>query len=199
VQVLLQTERLSLRKIVAADAENLFRLDNDPEVMRYINGGTETSREVIERELLPVFMCYDNPRPGMGIWAIERCADGAFLGWVSLRDVAASKGVAELGYRLSKVSWGQGFAQEAVCALLDMAFCDLSLKRVIGTTYETNQASRRLMERVGMRFIRTFRLTNADLEQADTHHAESAVLWDGEDVEYAIDKSDWLRLSRCQQ
>ncbi len=199
MQVLLQTERLTLRKIVAADAENLFQLDNDPEVMRYINGGTETSREVIEGKLLPVFMCYDNPRPGLGIWAIERRAVGDFLGWVSLREVAAIEGVAELGYRLSKVSWGQGFAQEAVCALLDIAFCDLRLERVLGTTYEANQASRRLMERIGMRFIRTFRLTNADLEGEDTHHAESPQLWDGEDVEYAINRSDWRRLSRCQQ
>ncbi len=199
--MLLQTERLKLRKIVAADADNLFRLDNDPEVMRYINGGTETSRKVIENELLPVFMCYDDLRVGLGIWAIERRADGAFLGWVSLRNTVAGegKGEAELGFRLSKASWGQGFAQEAARALLDKGFNDLNLARVIGTTFEANRASRRLMERLGMRLVRTFRLTKADLELEDTHHVQSAKLWDGEDVEYAIDRADWQRVSRCHQ
>ena len=66
VQILLETQRLILRRFTAADAKYLFELDNDPEVMRYINGGTPTSLEIIENEILPVFLKYDDQFPAFG-------------------------------------------------------------------------------------------------------------------------------------
>ena len=56
MEILLETERLRLRRFTEADADHLFALDNDPEVMRYLNGGMPTPRAVVETEILPGFM-----------------------------------------------------------------------------------------------------------------------------------------------
>jgi RimJ/RimL family protein N-acetyltransferase len=66
MHVLLETERLILRRFTAADLDHLFTLDNDPEVMRYINGGEPTPREAIESDILPRFMQYDEGCPAYG-------------------------------------------------------------------------------------------------------------------------------------
>ncbi len=65
----LETARLSLRRFTAADVDRLVDLDGDPEVMRYLNGGTPTPRDVIEREILPRFLAVDRRHPGLGFWA----------------------------------------------------------------------------------------------------------------------------------
>lgn len=69
VQILLETRRLTLRPFTPDDAEHLFALDNDPVVMRYINGGTPISIEIIKREILPVFLRHDERFPMYGFWA----------------------------------------------------------------------------------------------------------------------------------
>ena len=53
---MLETERLILRRFTGADIDHLFALDNDPEVMRYLNGGEPVTREVVEHEILPQFI-----------------------------------------------------------------------------------------------------------------------------------------------
>ncbi len=55
-QILLETERLVLRRIRADDADNLYDLDSDPDVMRFLNGGIPTPRAVVEEDILPRFL-----------------------------------------------------------------------------------------------------------------------------------------------
>lgn len=193
---LLETERLLLRRFRDADAQNLFELDNDSEVMRYINGGTPTAFEVIRNELLPSFVRYDKRFQQVGFWAIESKAAqdelaSAFLGWVSLRVADDEPREAQLGYRLHKVAWGKGYATEAARALIDAGFEHLPIERIIATTYEENVASRRVMEKVGMSLARRFRITTDDLSSTDTYHASTLDLWDGDDLEYALTRMDW--------
>ena len=100
MQVFLETERLVLRRFTEADVDNLFELDSDPEVMRWLSGGTPTPREYIEEVVLPGFLAADERRPWLGVWALEQ-PDAGFLGWVSLRPVAPETPTwAVLGYRL---------------------------------------------------------------------------------------------------
>jgi len=68
---------------------------------------------------------------------------------------------------------------------------ELGVERVIATTYQDNLASRRVMEKAGMTLTRTFRLTAADLHRVDTYHVASQDPWDGDDVEYSLQKADW--------
>lgn len=211
MDVLLETERLILRRFTKADVHDLFGLDNDPEVMRYINGGTPTTLDVVKHELLPSFLLYDELRPAIGFWALVEKVDtrggaslrlpilgdceGArqhnFLGWVSLRPVDDEPAAASLGYRLHRHGWGMGYATEGARALIDEGFRTLAIDRVVATTYEENVASMRVMERLGMRLVRRFRLTTDDLLASDTHHVSSLDLWDGDDLEYALTRADW--------
>ena len=71
-----------LRRFIEADLDHLFALDNDPEVMCYINGGTPTPRAVVENEILPGFIYYDARYPVYGFWAAAAKISGDFLGWL---------------------------------------------------------------------------------------------------------------------
>jgi RimJ/RimL family protein N-acetyltransferase len=194
MQVLLETERLVLRRFREDDADNLFHLDNDPDVMRFLSGGRPTPRDVIETDILPRFFRYDERTPGFGHWAAIDKASGDFLGWFSFRlSDEANRGEATLGFRLRKDAWGRGYATEGARALVRMGFTELGVQRVVATTYQDNLASRRVMEKAGMTLRRTFRITAADLDAVDTFHVASQDLWEGDDVEYSLQKADWER------
>ncbi|MEV0390305.1 GNAT family N-acetyltransferase [Nonomuraea sp. NPDC050643] len=171
----LETERLSLRPFAASDEEALFLLHNDPEVMRHLNGGKPTPREVIAEQTLPRFI------EGGFLAAVER-STGEFLGWFHLRP--AKDGPAdepELGYRLHKAAWGKGYATEGSLALIDKAFGELGARRVFAQTMTVNRGSRRVMEKCGLRFVRTF------------HHDWPEAIEGSEqgEVEYELLRADW--------
>jgi RimJ/RimL family protein N-acetyltransferase len=192
--VYLETERLLLRRLTAADVDNLFALDSDPAVMRYLTGGASTPRDVIEREILPRFLGYYERYDAFGVWAAVEKSTGEFVGWFSLRphdDVEPD--MVALGYRLRRASWGKGYATEGARALIRKGFTELGMRRVVATTYQDNLASRRVMEKAGMTFVRAFRLTPADLAAAGTFHAASQEVWDEDEVEYALTRPDWER------
>jgi RimJ/RimL family protein N-acetyltransferase len=177
--VLLRTERLVLRRFTIADAELLVELDADPDVMRYITGGRATPREEIAAGVLPHWLAYYERPEGHGFWAAIDRREGEFLGWFHLRPGGgAPADEPELGYRLRKAAWGRGLATEGSHALVDRAFAALGARRVTASAMADNLASRRVMEKVGLRHVRSFRLELAD-------HVE------GDAVEYALTREDW--------
>lgn len=191
MQVILETERLALRRLTPADADNLLELDSDPDVMRFLNGGAPTPREAIEREILPGLLRDYDRFPGFGAWAAIEKAGGEFLGWFSFRPREdRSPLTVSLGYRLRKSAWGKGYATEGSRALIDRGFTELRVERVLATTYQDNLASRRVMEKAGLTLARTYRITAAELAASDTFEPGSDI-WDGDDVEYALDKAEW--------
>ncbi|MGI8854761.1 MAG: GNAT family N-acetyltransferase [Thermomicrobiales bacterium] len=194
MQVFLETERLLLRRFTEDDVDDLFDLDSDPDVMRFLTGGTPTPREVIQNDILPRFLSSYERFAGFGFWAAIEKSGGDFLGWFAFHpEEDGGAGEVELGYRLRKAAWGKGYATEGSRALIRTGFAELGVRRVIATTYQDNLASRRVMEKVGMTLVRTFRITPADLAATGTFHVPSQELWDGDDVEYALEKSDWER------
>ena len=193
MQVLLETERLVLRRFTETDEDNLVDLDSDAEVMRFLNGGTPTPREVIQKDILPRFLRYDERFPGYGFWGAIEKATGEFLGWFSFRPSDGATDQVQLGFRLRKAAWGKGYATEGSRAMIRKGFTELGVRRVVATTYEDNLASRRVMEKAGMTLVRTFRITPAVLVGMDTYHVNSLDPWEGEDVEYALERADWER------
>jgi RimJ/RimL family protein N-acetyltransferase len=180
--VLLETDRLRLRQFTPDDVDNLVELDGDPQVMRYINGGRATSREEIERRELPAFLAYYTRSDGYGFWAAVEKATGEFVGWFHLRpraDGAADE--PELGYRLRRSAWGKGYATEGSRALIAKAFTDLGARRVWAETMVVNVASHRVMEKAGLRYVRTF---HADWPEKIEGDEEG-------DVEYALTRAEW--------
>ena len=159
--------------------------------MRYINGGTPTPRAVIENKILPVFLHYDENTPVYGFWAVIEKPTGDFVGWFSFRPEQNTSTEISLGYRLCKVAWGKGYATEGARALIHKGFSDLGIQCVVATTYEKNVASRRVMEKLGMTLKHRFRFTPEDIQNSDTSYTTSSEVWDGDDVLYVLEKTDW--------
>lgn len=190
-QARLATERLRLRRLCVDDLDAMVELDSDPEVMRWLSGGIATPREFIEEVVLPGFLAIDPRRPWLGVWATERL-DGGFVGWVSLRAVRPEAPTwATLGYRLCRAAWGRGLATEAARAVLHQAFDEGDLERVEATVYEANHASRRVLEKLGLRLFRRHHLALDDVAVADTVDGGSGGVWEGDDLVYRLDRGGW--------
>jgi RimJ/RimL family protein N-acetyltransferase len=178
MQVFLRTDRLLLRQFTEADVDNLVSLDADPEVMRLLTGGRPTPREVVERELLPALLEDYDHFASFGRWAALERATGEF----ALRPPDAGPGdEIELGYRLRRSVWGKGYATEGSRALVDRAFAEPGVQRVYAETMAVNAASRRVLEKAGLRHVRTFHLDWEDPIEG-TEQGE---------VEYELRKTDW--------
>jgi RimJ/RimL family protein N-acetyltransferase len=184
MRVFLETERLLLRRFTESDVANLHDLDGDPEVMRFVNGGKPVSRDVIREETLPRFLRAYERFEGFGVWAAIERSTGKFVGWFEFypRKDAVPEEV-ELGYRLRKSAWGKGYATEGSRALIRKGFTELGVQRVVAETMAVNAASRRVMEKAGLKYVRTFHQEWPERIEGDEHG----------DVEYALTKTDWGR------
>jgi RimJ/RimL family protein N-acetyltransferase len=187
MRVFLETDRLLLRRFTEADVDNLVELDSDPEVMRFINGGRPTSREEVRNDILPAFLAYYQRFAGYGFWAAVEKSTGEFLGWFHFRPPpGAGVDDVELGYRLRRSAWGKGYATEGSRALIRKGFTELGVQRVFAQTMAVNLASRRVMQKAGLRLVRSFHQPWPDHIDGEQHG----------DVEYALRKADWEREQR---
>jgi len=184
MQVFLETGRLILRRFTEADVDNLFELESDPAVMRFLTGGKPTPREVVQNQTLPAFLRYYDRFDGYGFWAAIERSTGRFLGWFHFRPPEGGPSdEAELGYRLRESAWGKGYATEGSVGLIRKGFTELGVRRVVAFTMAVNTASRRVMEKAGMKLVRTFHESWPDPIDGSEQ---------GE-VEYALDRTDWER------
>src|SRR3712207_5521825 len=184
MRVLLETERLVLRRFTEADVDALCELDGDPEVMRFITGGRPTPRDVIRDETLPRFLRAYERFEGFGVWAAVEGSTGEFLGWFEFYPPdGCGPEEAELGYRLLRSAWSRGYATEGSRALIRKGFTELGVRRVVAETMAVNAASRRVMEKAGLAYVRTFHQQWPERIDGDEHG----------DVEYAPTKTEWER------
>jgi RimJ/RimL family protein N-acetyltransferase len=182
MHVILETPRLILRQFTEDDADNLFDLNSDAEVMRYLTGGRPTPREVIRDAIVPFHLQVYQRLDRLGTWAAESTATGEFLGWFHLRPGPGTDITnVELGYRLRRSTWNKGYATEGSRALIRMAFTGLGVERVFADTMTVNTASRRVMEKCGLTLVRTARYEGRDPIEGSEH---------GE-VEYALTRAEW--------
>ena len=152
VPFVLTTPRLSLRRIDDEHLDDLVELDSDPAVMRFINGGTPTPREVYQESLLERMKAFGDQPYGYAA-AYE---DGRFVGWFHLRPSVADPEVLELGYRLRREAWGRGLATEGSRALVRYAFETLDTGTVNACAMPENTASISVLKKCGMHFVGTF-------------------------------------------
>ncbi|MEF3405716.1 GNAT family N-acetyltransferase [Agromyces sp. CCNWLW203] len=146
----LHTERLRLRPFTDADADALFELQSDAEVLRYWDSPPWADRSSVER-----FMdgCRRMEEEGSGARvAIERTADQVFVGWCTFNSWNPGFRSASLGYCLNRAAWGHGYATEAAQAVLAWAFDTIDVNRVQSETDTRNLASARVLEKLG--FVR---------------------------------------------
>jgi RimJ/RimL family protein N-acetyltransferase len=147
--VALTTERLVLRPWREEDLAPFAALNADPEVMRYFP--KRLSRE--ESDAMAARLAAAVERDGWGMWAVARRDSGDFIGFtgagVPRFDLPFLPAV-EIGWRLSRTSWGHGLATEAARATVDHCFGVLGLAEVVALVSVTNDRSRAVMRRLGM-------------------------------------------------
>lgn len=146
--ITLNTKRLKLRPFTETDLNNLMDLDQDPEVMRYL-GGLLTPTEELKTTLS--FLLERQTRwLTYGTWCADLLSTGENIGWFTLKPVPKLNDEFEVGYRLKKIFWGQGYATEATRFLVEYGFKNLNLPKIIGLTDLNNKASQNVLAKSGL-------------------------------------------------
>jgi RimJ/RimL family protein N-acetyltransferase/cell wall assembly regulator SMI1 len=198
---ILETARLTLRPCTPADRADFIALERDPDVMRFLNGGIPVDQE--DGGTDGPFMMPRGTEPHL--WTARRKeseraagghgaggkdgvdARGAFVGWFCLwpegGDAVAAPsqgGTAELGYRLARAAWGQGFATEGAAALIAWGFRAQGYATITAETMAANAGSRRVMEKLGMCLVRTAPSVGPAIPGSELG-----------DVWYAVTRGEW--------
>jgi RimJ/RimL family protein N-acetyltransferase len=143
---MIETERLVLRQFTMDDLDELVELRADPEVMRYIG---DQSRDRVAQRLGYYISHYKSHQ--LGMWAVIHKGAGAMIGWCGLIFLDETPEV-EVGYGVARDYWGQGLMTEAARASLRYGFEKIGLERIVAVAMPENLASRRIMEKLGMRY-----------------------------------------------
>lgn len=158
--IVIETERLILRHFHAFDGEAMDQVFGDAEVMRF-GPGVQSQAQV--RDWLRE--CQENySRLGFGPWAVVSKSQREVIGYCGLFHFPDLDGQAEIeiGYRLARSVWGQGYATEAVIAVREYGFNILGLKRLVALIDPQNAASIRVAEKAGMRHEKDVMLEDYD-------------------------------------
>lgn len=163
----LHTARLRLRPFEHRDADDLFALQSNADVLRYWDAPPWTERARAERFITA---CGQMAEAGTGArLAVERVSDATFIGWCTLDRWNPDYRSASLGYCFDAAAWGHGYATEAAGRLLQWAFETLELNRVQAETDTRNLASARVLEKLGFEREGTLRedcVVNGDVSDS---------------------------------
>lgn len=183
MKIFVETERMILRELTLEDEQNLFELNGDPEVMKYLTGGKTSTMEEIKTSLSRIVEFQEKHRGRFGFWAAIEKKSNEFIGWFLLRpcltDLENTRRI-ELGYRFKKKFWGQGLATEGSLLLLEKGFAEPEVEEVFAVTMKGNLASQAVMKKIGMTFLREF-------QHKDFPDSEEL------DVEYSWMREEWLK------
>lgn len=152
-----ETDRLELRQFSVADAAGFYALNADPEVLRYT--GDVPFATVAEAEaFIRDYRHYD--RCGYGRWSVFLKETGEYIGFCGLNHRAAANEV-DVGFRFLRKHWGKGYATEAARASLAHGFSVYGLDRIVARAMKDNLASHRVLQKLGMQYVRDFDMDEA--------------------------------------
>lgn len=153
----IETERFILREFRESDANDLFEMDADPEVHKFLGNQPLTHKDQVLEYIGAVQKQYDDY--GIGRWIVEDMKTGECLGWSGLKyetsQIDNSK-YFDLGYRLKRKHWGKGIATETSEAALDFGFDNLHIKKICAAAHRENQASKTVLEKLGFEHTKDF-------------------------------------------
>ncbi|HEX6489943.1 MAG TPA: GNAT family N-acetyltransferase [Gaiellaceae bacterium] len=150
IELPLETRRLRVRPFrPGQDAAAMHELWGDPEAMRFVPGSLQQSLEGTRARLARTLK---QGRDGFGFWALELRESGRLVGAVGLFPLGWEGPEIELAYHIVPSAWNQGYASEAGGALLEAAWRETELDRVVAVALPENRASTRVMEKLGLTY-----------------------------------------------
>lgn len=150
MNIVIETDRLLLRMFTEDDAQLIYDLNLDEDVIRFTHDpikNLDHAKEILKGTILPQYVLYNHGR-----WAIHLKPGLDFIGWCGLKYRAEADEI-DLGYRLKKEFWGRGYASEAALASIQYGFEKLKISRIIGRAEPGNKASCVVLEKCGMTYI----------------------------------------------
>lgn len=156
----IKTLRLTLRPLQPADAVTLHRVYQTEGVLRYFPNPDPPSPEKLGRFIAGQQEHWE--KYGYGNWGVLPDGEREIIGWAGLQFLPELNET-EVGYLLDKPFWGKGYATEAARASLQFGFDHFAFSRLISLVHPENIASRRVLEKCGMRYVETIHLWGMDL------------------------------------
>lgn len=141
--MIFSTQRLQIRHLDIQDLELFHKMQNDQQVMRYV-GGKVYSLAENKKDLQNILKFYDTPGNDFWVWAIELINSQDFIGTIAL--VRNQKAEHEIGYRLLKEYWKQGYGKEVTNGLIKHAFEQMKLKEIVAYVDKENITSVRILD-----------------------------------------------------
>lgn len=159
LKIYLETERLIHREFVPEDLDNMFELDSDPLVHKYLGNNPVFVKEHLVQVIDSIRKQYiDN---GIGRWAVIEKGSNKFIGWSGLKFVREETNnhidYYDIGYRLIPKYWGKGYATESATACLQYGFEQLNAEIIYAAAQVENAASNKILQKIGLIFQETFK------------------------------------------
>jgi len=166
MKIILETEHLLLREFLEDDAEPFFKLNTNPDVLRFVPDKALVDVDQA-RQMLLDHPIADYQKHGFGRCACILKSSGENIGFAGLKYLE-ELGEVDVAYRLMPAYWGRGLATEAAIASVRFGFEKLGLKQIIGLVMPANVASIRVLEKTGLRYV------------------ESVIFWEKQFSKYVI-------------
>ena len=151
------SERLYFRDLQESDVNDIFELDADPEVHRYLGNRPIGTKEEALKTILHVKKQYEDK--GIGRWAIVEKRSGECIGWCGFklenRDWKEGE-YYDLGYRLKRRHWGKAYGTEAAGYCLEYGFINLGLKEICAAAHVDNLRSNNILQKLHFQIIKVF-------------------------------------------
>lgn len=147
---LIETERLYLRRLTESDTTDLFELDSNPKVHKYLGNNPVKSIEESQNQIKNVLKQYEEF--GIGRLAIINKETKEFIGWSGIkfeRELRTEFDYYDLGYRLKEIYWGHGYATEAAIGSLEYGFNELRLNEINACADVNHVVSNKILKKIG--------------------------------------------------
>ena len=163
MNLILETPRLLIRPFELSDAEDMFEMDKNPEVHKYLwQTPTQTIDETIK---IIAYIQKQYAENNIGRFATILKETGEFIGWTGIKYINdhienGNSNFYDYGYRLSEKFWNKGFATEASMAWLDYGFNSMKIDKMNAYTHFENGASNHILKKVGFQFVENYQDEN---------------------------------------
>jgi [ribosomal protein S5]-alanine N-acetyltransferase len=158
MDLIIETERLIMQEILPEDAKNIFALDNNPNVMKYLGGKTVMDINLIHDKIKTIRNEYE--KYNIARFAIILKETNQFIGWSGIQFVLEEENnhinYYDLGYRLLEKYWGKGYGYESALPWVEYAKDIMKIETLTAGAHIENIGSNKILQKLGMTFINQY-------------------------------------------